>query len=121
MSTTPTSYSDILAKLCAAGWRVETEGPSGAQMKRPRVMRASTKLVIALGVVAVPLMGAGLVLLGLGALDYYILTKEASHFLNRERPAEPRPEKSSGFTAIALGALAALLLFGALASSALNK
>ena len=97
------------------------ETASGAQLKRGRVMRTSTKIVFVLGVLTLPAGGAGIVFLILGLLDYYVLTKETTHFLSRDNPAEPVAEKPGKFLPIAVATLVALMLIGLVASVALKS
>jgi hypothetical protein len=92
--------------MTKGGWVVSAgEGRSGVQMKHPRVMRNSTKIVLALGIVGLVAAGAGVVLIILGLIDYSALTTEQSYFLNRDAPAiPPPPEKTrlSTFTKVVL-------------------
>jgi hypothetical protein len=85
-------YSEILAALTADKWQVVSEGPSGAQLKQPRVMLTQTKVAIVAGAVLVLFYWpVALLLLILGVIDY-VMTKERSFFLSRERPDYP-PKK----------------------------
>ncbi len=82
------SYSEVLAELVGSKWTVVTEGPSGAQLKHPRVMRSSTKVILAIGVVGLLAAGVGIILIIAGLIEYFAQS-ERTFFLNRERPDAP--------------------------------
>ena len=90
------SYSGILTSLTNDKWTLVTEGVSGAQLKRPRVMLTQTKVVLAIGVVGLFAFGIGLLFILVGLLDYYVGQKELSHFLSRENPSMPRNYRKPG-------------------------
>jgi hypothetical protein len=104
------NYSAILSSLTENKWVVVSEGPSGAQLRHPRVMTTSTKVVLIIGVVGLLAGGAGILFLILGAADY-AMTKEQNHFLNRENPSRPPPHirKTATVTKVLLVILLLLL------------
>ncbi len=92
-TTTASSYSEILASLTADKWEVVNEGPSGAQLKRPRQMMTQTKVcLIAGGVMLLFYWPVALLLIAVATFDYFVMTKERTHFLGRENPALPPPK-----------------------------
>lgn len=92
------SYSEVLASLTADKWELVTEGPSGAQLKRPRQMMKQTKGCLIVGGVCLLLFWPlALLLIAVAAFDYFVFTKERTHFLSRDvplLPAEPVKKKS---------------------------
>lgn len=84
------SYQQIIAKVTSEGWQVVTEGPSGAQIKRPRIMRTQTKVVLFVGFLLLIAYGAGLLFLIIGGIDY-AMTRPGAHFVSRESPTLPKP------------------------------
>jgi hypothetical protein len=115
-------YSEILASLTSQEWVVVTEGASGAQMKLPRAMRFSTKLVFAVGIIGLLAFGLGIILIILGLIDYYALTKEESYFLSRETPGMPilKHQGFSFFTKVLIGFFFLVMLIGLLSSGLLR-
>lgn len=84
------SYPEILAKLVSEKWIVVSEGPSGAQMKRPRQMMTQTKVCLIIGGVCLLFYWPiALLLIAVAAFDYFVFTKERTHFLSREAPMLP--------------------------------
>jgi hypothetical protein len=87
------TYPEVLAKLTADKWLVIQEGPSGAQLKRPRQMMTQTKVVLILGGVCLLLYWPlALLLIPVALLDYFVMTKERTFFLSRETPEMPPPK-----------------------------
>ncbi len=92
------TYAETLATLTADKWEVVQEGPSGAQLKRPRQMMTQTKVCLIVGGVCLlffwPL---ALILIAIATFDYFVMTKGRTHFLSRDlptMPAEPAKRKS---------------------------
>jgi hypothetical protein len=87
---TSNAYSETLAKLTADGWQLVTDGPSGAQLKKPKKMRTLDSVCAVIGVVCLffawPL---GLLLILIAILDFAFFTKERTHFLSRDLPMMP--------------------------------
>lgn len=76
-------YPTRLQALTQAGWQVVSEGPSGAQMKKAKVLRTADKWCIGIGVPLVFFWGFGLLLIAVGMLDYWFFTKDETYFLAR--------------------------------------
>jgi hypothetical protein len=83
------SYAGALKKLTSEGWAVVSEGPSGAQLRGPKQMRALDKWGIGIGVPLIVLWGVGLLLIAAGLIDYALLTPRREYFLSRENPKMP--------------------------------
>jgi len=115
--TSDPQYKEILQGLTSTGWVVVSEGPSGVQVRRPRVMRASTKFFFVIGIVGLLAYGLGIIMIILALMDYYVLTKEETYFLNRESPTPPvvKEQGFSAFTKILIGVFLLFLLLGILA------
>lgn len=110
------TYESALSQLIEKGWTVASEGASGAQLKKAKTMRSADKWCIGLGVPLL-LVGAGLLLIIIGLLDYAFFTKDQLYFLRRETPAMP-PEDKTG--SVSLGRIALLLaIIGAVIAGAM--
>lgn len=83
------TYPEALKKLTDAGWVVISEGPSGAQLKGPKVMTGQNKVCLILGLVLLIFWGIGLLLLLLVFLQHVLLQKQPAHFLSRDEPRLP--------------------------------
>ena len=79
-------YKKLLSFAISEGWTVSSEGPSGAQLKKPRKMATSTKVVLYLGIILLLAWGVGLILIIISLIDYYVRTKEQTYYLDRSRP-----------------------------------
>jgi hypothetical protein len=84
-----TTYDAVLQGALAKGWIVLSEGPSGAQLKRPKEMKALDKWCIGLGVPLILLFGVGFILVAFGLIDYALFTKDKTFFVGRISPASP--------------------------------
>lgn len=109
------TYESALAELQTQGWVLTNENPSGAQLRLPKKMRTADKVCIGIGI---PLLfvGAGLLLILIGLIDYAAYTKDRDYFLRRELPAMPGPDNDP--TAKNLTARPGLLIAGAIALGA---
>lgn len=84
-----TTYPAALETALAAGWVMVSEGPSGAQLRKPKQMRGLDKACLIAGMICFFfLWPVGLVLVLLAVLDYAFLTKERTAFLSRDQPAD---------------------------------
>jgi hypothetical protein len=82
------TYPSALSAALAAGWVMVSEGPSGAQLRKPKQMRGLDKLCLISGMVCFFFFWpVALVLILLAVLDYAFLTKERTAFLSRDNPA----------------------------------
>ena len=74
----------------AKKWEVISDGPSGVQLRAPKKLRKFDWLALGLGLLCFGLgfltvlaYGFGLILVALGLLDYFVLTKAQTVFLPR--------------------------------------
>lgn len=81
-------YPGALKHLVNDGWEVVSEGPSGAQLKKPKKMKTQTKVAMLVGAVLVFAWGIG-VLVILFALIDYAMQKDESYFLDSDNPQPP--------------------------------
>jgi len=65
------------------GWLIVSDGLSGAQLQKPKVMRRLDKICLVIGVITIPIYGLGLFLVLLALLDYAYFTKQETMFLPR--------------------------------------
>jgi len=72
-----------IAKLVSQGWAVVSDGPTGVQLRAPKKMKKLDLLCIVLGLPMVFFYGLGLILIGLGLLDYFLFTQTETKFLPR--------------------------------------
>ena len=72
-----------IAKLISQRWEVISDGPTGVQLRAPRKMKKLDLLCIVLGLPMVFFYGLGLILIGLGLLDYFLFTESEMKFLPR--------------------------------------
>jgi hypothetical protein len=81
------TYDVALQGALKSGWIMVSEGPSGAQLKKPKKMRGLDKLCLLAGV-AVGLFNVivGGFLILIAVVDYAVLTKDRTQFLSRETP-----------------------------------
>lgn len=85
------TYPEMLAKLTSDGWQLVSEGPSGAQLKKPKKMKTLDSLCAIAGVVLLFfLWPLGLLLILIAVLDLLFFTKEQSHYLSRDMPLMPK-------------------------------
>lgn len=86
--STPTPEQEFRSELrlmTQKGWVVVNEGPSGAQLKKPRTLSFVTGLLILLGVASVFFNYLGTVaFLAIAALNY-AMTPDKTRFLPRPR------------------------------------
>ena len=112
------SYDTALKSALTGGWTMVTEGASGAQLKKAKVMSAADKWCIGIGVVGLVAGGLGVVLILIGVLDYAFFTKEQTGFLSRENPqwppAEAKKKPAINLGRLALGLLIAIAALGAI-------
>lgn len=85
----PLGYSDALAKALNRGWVMVSEGPSGAQLRKPKKMSSLDKVCLGLGIPLLFLFGVGLILILVAVLDYAFFTKEKTAFISRDNPVLP--------------------------------
>jgi len=85
-----TALQQHVAKLVAKKWEVISDGPSGVQLRAPKKLRKFDWLALGLGLLCFGLgfltvlaYGFGLILVALGLLDYFVLTKAQTVFLPR--------------------------------------
>lgn len=84
------NYPGVLRKLTGDGWAVVSEGPSGAQLRGPKKMKALDVAAMVLGVtLAFIFPVVGFILIGAAVLDYVFLTPRREFFLSRDKPREP--------------------------------
>lgn len=87
MPTTPATYTEILTKLTSDKWQLVAEGPSGAQLKKPK---PTSVLPFVLGLLLLLLWWPiGILILIAAVIQYAILTKEPTYFLSRDNPHMP--------------------------------
>jgi hypothetical protein len=72
-----------IAKLISQRWEVISDGPTGVQLRAPKKMKKLDLLCIVLGLPMVFFYGLGLILIGLGLLDYFLFTESEMKFLPR--------------------------------------
>ena len=90
-------YAKLLGALVDAGWQVTSEGPSGAQLAKPKEMKLQTKVALVIGAVLVMAWGLGLIIMFFALIDYW-MTKPATHFLSTSAPSLPEgTQKLKGF------------------------
>jgi len=93
------AYQAQLQKHLNDGWQMIAEGPSGAQLRRPKQMKRANKQALVLGILLVfpglflipGLALLGLIFIGLVLLDHAFRTKEQSVFIPREVAAALDP------------------------------
>lgn len=76
-------YRFRLAQEINDGWIVVSEGPSGAQLKKPKEMRSADQIMMIIGFVGLFLYGLGTILIIAALLDYLFFTDEETKFLAR--------------------------------------
>lgn len=81
-------YPGALKRLIENGWEMVSEGPSGAQLKKPKKMRTQTKVVLWIGVVLLVAAGLGVLFIILALLDY-AMQKDQTYFLRSDNPQQP--------------------------------
>lgn len=72
-----------IAELVEKRWEVISDGPSGVQLRAPRKMKMIDLLCLIVGLPMVVFYGLGLILIGLGLIDYFVFTKVETRFLPR--------------------------------------
>lgn len=72
-----------IAGLVARRWEVISDGPTGVQLRAPKKMKVIDMICLVVGLPAVVFHGLGVVLIGLGLIDYFIFTKAEKKFLPR--------------------------------------
>ena len=72
-----------IAELVAQGWEVISDGPSGVQLRAPKKIKRIDLICLIVGVPTVVFYGLGLILIGLGLIDYFVFTKAPTKFLPR--------------------------------------
>lgn len=83
MNSNTDSFTTELNQHTSKGWVVISEGPSGAQLEKPRAMKPVDKLALVVGVLTLPFAGVGLIFIIAAVLDYVFFTKAESKFLDR--------------------------------------
>lgn len=72
-----------ISAYVAQRWEVISDGPSGVQLRAPKKMKMIDLICLILGLPMVFFWGLGLILIGLGLIDYFVFTKSETKFLPR--------------------------------------
>ena len=65
------------------GYEIISDGPSGVQLRGPKVMKTQTKVALVIGAVLVLAWGLGLIIVLFALIDY-AMTKQPTAFLRRD-------------------------------------
>lgn len=77
------AFQQQIADLVALNWEVISDGPTGVQLRAPKKIKVIDLLCFIVGLPMIIFYGLGLILIGLGLIDYYVLTKAETKFLPR--------------------------------------
>jgi hypothetical protein len=77
------AYQAEIAKWVDARWEVVSDGPTGVQLRGPRKLKVIDLICFIVGLPAIVFWGLGLILIGLGLIDHFVLTQRATKFLPR--------------------------------------
>ena len=77
------AFQQQIAELVARRWEVISDGPTGAQLRAPKKMKVIDLICLIIGLPTNVFYGLGLILIGLGLIDYLIFTKAETKFLPR--------------------------------------
>jgi len=114
---TSLSYAEALAKLTADKWELVAEGPSGAQLKKPKKISSGAFIF---GVILLFFYWpAGVLIIVAAAVEQAFFTKQPAHFLNRELPTMPSGS-GPGSKAAKLILVLAILILGAVIAMQLS-
>lgn len=83
------SYQTILQKCVADGWIVESEGPSGAQLRKLKAMSLGQKTLMVIGFFGLFIYGIGILLILAVIVEFTVFTKAPRHFLFKDTPRLP--------------------------------
>jgi hypothetical protein len=72
-----------IAELVTQRWEVISDGPSGVQLRAPKKIKVIDLICLIIGLPMIVFYGLGLILVGLGLVDYYVFTKQETKFLPR--------------------------------------
>lgn len=78
------TFDEAVKAYHAAGWEVVSDGPTGVKFQGPKKMRGLDKACLIFGLLTFWLYGIGLIFIALAMLDYWLLTKPPTIFLNRK-------------------------------------
>jgi len=86
-SSSAPDYPEALAAATRSGWQVVTEGPSGAQLRRPKRWSLFGKIGTAAAVAALGIDWQLSLLIAVPVvLEFVFLSPSKSVFLSREKP-----------------------------------
>jgi hypothetical protein len=77
------AYQQQIADLVAQNWEVISDGPTGVQLRAPKKVKVIDLLCFIVGLPTIVFWGVGLILIGLGLIDHFVLTKTEMKFLPR--------------------------------------
>jgi len=77
------AYQAEIAQLVEARWVVISDGPTGVQLRAPRKMKIIDLICLIVGLPMIVFWGLGLILIGLGLIDHFVLTQPETKFLPR--------------------------------------
>ncbi len=77
------AFQQQIAELVRENWEVISDGPTGVQLRAPKRLKVIDLICFIVGLPMIVFYGLGLILLGLGLIDYFILTKQETRFLAR--------------------------------------
>ena len=72
-----------VAELVSQRWEVISDGPSGVQLRAPKKIKLIDLICLIIGFLTIVFYGLGLILIGLGLIDYFVFTKVETKFLPR--------------------------------------
>jgi len=78
--TTDQRYKRELAEALSNKWIMLAEGPSGAQLELPKIMRIQTKVALIIGFLLTFAWGIGIIII-IGALIDYAMQKKQTKFI----------------------------------------
>lgn len=76
-------FQEQIAELVHANWEVISDGPTGVQLRAPKRLKVIDLVCFIIGLPMIYFWGLGLILIGLGLIDHFVLTKQETRFLAR--------------------------------------
>lgn len=80
---TAAAFQKHVAEYVSRRWEVISDGPTGVQIRAPRKLKVLDLICFIIGLPMIVFNGLGLILVGLGLIDHFILTKTETKFLAR--------------------------------------
>jgi hypothetical protein len=78
------TFDEAVKAYNEAGWEIMSDGPTGIKFQAPKKMKGLDKACLVFGILTFWFYGLGLIFIVIALIDYCLLTKPESIFLNRK-------------------------------------